>query len=134
MATFLPHLQALSSAHLPPLAATSVYTACPNSLNPTPSSFQSTKFARLTGRVAGIHLTSLQAANYLVPDLVPFIHVEHYPAEAGFDRESRISLNVASTDVHAAALELEGLYHLGQHFSSAELKRAVELTYPERFL
>ena len=81
-----------------------------------------------------MHLDSLQAANYLVPDLARFVHIEHYPDEAGFNIETRISLNVASTDVRMAALELEGLYHNGHHFSSAELKRAVELAYPERFI
>ena len=130
----LPHQQGLLSAHQQPLAATSVSTACLKPHNLTQSSFQSTKFERLTGRVAGIHLDPLQAANYLAPELARFIHVEHYPAEAGFGRETRISLNVASTDVRTAALEREGLYHLGHHFSSAELKRAVELAYPERFI
>lgn len=81
-----------------------------------------------------MHLTPLQAANYLAPDLARFIHIEHYPAESGFGRETRISLNVASTDVRTAALEREGLYHLGHHFSSAELKHAVEQAYPERFI
>ena len=128
------HQQVLLSAHLPQLAVTSVSTACPSSLSQTQSSFQSTKFERLTGRIAGMHLTPLQAANYLVPELARFIHIEHYPDEAGFNIETRISLNVASTDVRTAALEREGLYHLGHHFSSAELKHAVELAYPERFI
>ena len=130
----LPHHIMRSSAPLQPLAVTSVSTACPSSLSQTQSSFQSTKFERLTGRIAGMHLTPLQAANYLVPELARFIHIEHYPAEAGFGRETRISLNVASTDVRTAALEREGLYHLGHHFSSVELKHAVELAYPERFI
>ena len=134
MGQSLPHQQGLSSAHLPQLAVTSVSTACLNSPNLTQSSFQSTKFERLTGRVAGMHLTPLQAANYLAPDLARFIHIEHYPDEAGFNIETRISLNVASTDIRTAALEREGLYHNGHHFSSAELKRAVELAYPERFI
>ena len=134
MAQSLQHHLAHSYAHQQPLAATSASTACPSSLSQTQSSFQSTKFERLTGRVAGIHLHPLQAANYLAPDLARFIHVEHYPAEAGFGRETRISLNVASTDVRTAALEREGLYHLGHHFSSAELKHAVEQAYPERFI
>lgn len=81
-----------------------------------------------------MHLTPLQAANYLAPDLARFIHIEHYPNEAGFNIETCISLNVASTDVRTAALEREGLYHLGHHFSSAELKHAVEQAYPERFI
>ena len=110
------------------------HTACLNSPNQIQSSFQSTKFERLTGRVAGIHLDPLQAANYLAPDLARFIHIEHYPAESGFGRETHISLNVASTDIRTAALEREGLYHLGHHFSSAELKHAVEQAYPERFI
>ena len=97
MGQSLQHQQGLLSAHLPQLAVTSASTACPNMLNLTQSSFQSTKFERLTGRVAGIHLTPLQAANYLAPDLARFIHIEHYPNEAGFNIETRISLNVATT-------------------------------------
>ena len=134
MGTFLQHLQEHSSVHQQPLAVTNASTACLNSPNLTQSSFQSTKFKRLTGRVAGIHLDPLQAANYLAPDLARFIHIEHYPAESVFGRETRISLNIASTDIHTAALEHEGLYHLGHHFSSAELKHAVEQAYPERFI
>ena len=128
-----PHLDP-SSAHFLQPTVTSASTVCRNSPNLTQSYFQSTKFERLTGRVAGMHLTPLQAANYLAPDLARFIHIEHYPDEAGFNIETRISLNVASTDICTAALEREGLYHLGHHFSSAELKHAVEQAYPERFI
>jgi hypothetical protein len=73
----LPLQPMFSSALQPQLAATSVSTACLSSPNLTQSSFQSTNFKRLTGRVAGIHLTPLQAADYLAPDLAPFIHASH---------------------------------------------------------
>ena len=134
MAQSLQHHLAHSYAHQQPLAATSASTACPNSLSQTQSSFQNTKFERLTHSVAGINIDPLQAAHYLAPELARFIHIEHYLAGAGFNIETRISLNVASTDVRTATLEREGLYHLGHHFSSVELKHAVELAYPKRFI
>lgn len=44
------------------------------------------------------------------------------------------SLNVAETGVDHAQVEAQGFYHNGIHFRTAELKAALELAYPERFL
>ncbi len=136
MVLSLPPQPEHSSVLLTPeqLADNLAHTVCPSSPKQTQSFFQSTKFERLTGHISGVHLTPEQAANWLVPDLVPFLYLEHLPAEAGFGPHTRVSLNVAHTDVPHAAIETQGLYHLGHHFSSAELKHAVEQAYPERFV
>ena len=136
MVLSLPPQPEHSSALLTPeqLAANLVHTACPSSPKQTQSFFQNTKFERLTGHISGVHLTPEQAANWLVPDLVPFLYLEHLPAEAGFGPHTRVSLNVAHTDIPYAAIEAQGFYYLNHHFSSAELKHAVKLAYPERFI
>lgn len=99
------------------------------------SSFQHTKFERLNITTTCDKLDPIEAAHLLAPQLVPYLNITTYPDTAFcFGNFHRISLNVASTDIQYATIEAEGFYHNGQHFTSADLRKAVESVYPERFL
>ena len=108
--------------------------ACLKPHNQIPFTSQRISFTKLKKRVVGLTLTPLEAAHYLAPDLVDYVYLEQLPAEGGFGCETRISLNVAETGVDHAQVEAQGFYHNGIHFRTAELKAALELAYPERFI
>ena len=109
-------------------------TACLKPHNQILSTFQRISFTKLKRRVVGHTLTPLEAAHYLASAIANYIYLEQLPAEGGFDCETHISLNVAETGVDHAQVEAQGFYHNGVHFRTAELKAALELAYPERFI
>ena len=109
-------------------------TAKLNPHNPTQSTFQSTKFERLNVTTTCDQLDPVEAAHLLAPYLVPYLNITTYPDAACFGNFHRISLNVATTDIQHAAIEAEGFYHNGRHFTSATIRKALELAYPEEFI
>ena len=109
-------------------------TAKLNPHNPTQSTFQSTKFERLNVTTTCDQLDPVEAAHLLAPYLVPYLNITTYPDAACFGNFHRISLNVATTDIQHAAIEAEGFYHNGRHFTSDTIRKALELAYPEEFI
>ena len=74
----------------------------------------------------------------LVQDLAkaiePFVsHSSHYDPSLHSYRHVA-SVNVATTDVQYAQIEAEGFYHRDHHFTSAQLRQALDNTFPELFL
>lgn len=109
-------------------------TARPSLHSPTQSTFQSTKFERLNLTVTCEELNLLEAAGLIAPLLVPYLNITTYPDAACFGNFHRVSLNVATTDIQHAAIEAEGFYHNGRHFTSDTIRKALELAYPEEFI
>ncbi len=96
--------------------------------------FQSTKYERLNLTLSGERPSIAEAARLIAPLIQPYLCIRSDHAAACFGERHVISLHVAPTDLLTRQIESEGFYHNAQHFTSADLQRAVEIAYPERFL
>ena len=101
--------------------------------------YQHAAFQRVSTAVNDYFQVPEDVLSYkLVQDLAkaiePFVsHHSHYDPFTHTHKHIA-SINVATTDIQYAQIEAEGFYHRDHHFSSAQLRQALDNTFPELFL